>query len=211
MGLIFSLEKAPIIPMNYGYLYNGYAVQNSLFAPSGWHVPTSAEINTLSTFLGGDSVSGGALKETGTTYWTSPNTGATNSSGFTAYASGMRLQTDGSFDSINMSGLYWTSNFETGYLLESHNDDLLQVYVPVVRGYAVRLIKDDSNFVSSLTDADGNVYPTVQIGTQIGTARNWKCKKLRDNTPIPEVTNNASWMSQTTMARCVYDNNEANA
>jgi uncharacterized protein (TIGR02145 family) len=54
----------------------------------GWHLPTKTEIETLSTYLGGDSYSGGKMKEGGTTHWTTPNTGADNSSGFTLVGAG---------------------------------------------------------------------------------------------------------------------------
>src|ERR1035437_4904310 len=73
----------------YGKLYNWYAVNDPRgLAPTGWHVPSDAEWTTLSTCLGGNAVAGGAMKETGTTHWTSPNTGATNSSGFTGLPGG---------------------------------------------------------------------------------------------------------------------------
>jgi uncharacterized protein (TIGR02145 family) len=58
--------------------------------PTGWHIPKDAEWTVLTTYLGGVSVAGGAMKETGYAHWSSPNTGATNSSGFTALGSGLR-------------------------------------------------------------------------------------------------------------------------
>jgi uncharacterized protein (TIGR02145 family) len=58
--------------------------------PSGWHIPTNTEANTLITILGGQSVAGGRIKEVGTVHWNSVNVGATNSSGFTALPNGGR-------------------------------------------------------------------------------------------------------------------------
>jgi len=76
-----------------GKLYNGYAITDSRgLAPTGWRIPTDADWTKLGTALGGNAVAGGKMKHTGTrivngksgnvsTYWLSPNTGATNSSG----------------------------------------------------------------------------------------------------------------------------------
>ena len=94
---------------NYGAFYNWFAVFTGKLAPVGWHVPTDAEASILIDFLGGESVAGGKLKETGTTHWQSPNTGATNSSGFTAVASGCRYY-NGSFVGFSQSSGFWTSS-----------------------------------------------------------------------------------------------------
>ena len=63
--------------------------------PAGWHLPTDAEWTILTTFLGGESIAGGKMKTTGTIeagtgLWYAPNTGATNSSGFSALPGGYR-------------------------------------------------------------------------------------------------------------------------
>jgi len=77
--------------------------------PSGWHLPTDGEWTVLTDFLGGESVSGGKMKETGTTHWNPPNTGATNESGFTALPGGFR-HADGSFIKLGSSGYFWSSS-----------------------------------------------------------------------------------------------------
>jgi len=58
--------------------------------PDGWHIPSDAEWTILADLYGGVVNAGGKLKETGTTHWASPNTGATNESGFTGLPSGYR-------------------------------------------------------------------------------------------------------------------------
>lgn len=93
----------------YGRLYNWYAVDDtSNIAPEGWHVPTDEEWQTLIDYLG-SSVASGKLKETGTTHWTSPNTGATNESGFTALPGGLRISSNGSFYNMGYYADFWSS------------------------------------------------------------------------------------------------------
>ena len=93
----------------YGALYNWYVVNTNKLCPTGWHMPTDAEWSALTTYLGGESVAGGKLKETGTIHWISPNTGADNSSGFTALPGGIRIG-NGTFDLIRYYGSWWSSS-----------------------------------------------------------------------------------------------------
>lgn len=78
--------------------------------PEGWHLPTDAEWTTLTTYLGGESIAGGKLKETGTTHWSSPNTGATNESGFTALSGGIWDNFTWLFVGGSNVGYFWTSS-----------------------------------------------------------------------------------------------------
>ena len=92
----------------YGALYNWYAVSDTrTLAPAGYHVPSDAEWTDLTNFLGGLSVAGGKLKETGISHWQSPNTGATNETGFTALPGGYRYFT-GIFGVITVTGNWWS-------------------------------------------------------------------------------------------------------
>ena len=103
----------------YGKLYNWYAVAgihdtdpstpNKILAPQGWHVPSDIEWTTLTTFLGGESIAGGKMKSTGTSLWQSPNTAATNESGFTGLPAGGR-DDYGSFSNIGLNGFWWSSS-----------------------------------------------------------------------------------------------------
>ena len=73
----------------YGNLYNWYAIDDGRgLCMEGWHVPSNSEWESLVTYLGGDDIAGGKLKEVGTSHWDSPNLGATNESGFTALPAG---------------------------------------------------------------------------------------------------------------------------
>lgn len=93
----------------YGALYNWYTVNTGKLCPQGWHVPNDSEWQVLINYLGGQSVAGGKLKESGTTHWNSPNTGATNETGFYALPGGDR-QNDGTFYNIGNYGNMWSSN-----------------------------------------------------------------------------------------------------
>ncbi len=96
----------------YGALYNWHAVNTGKLCPAGWHVPSYAELTTLTTFLGGEGVAGGKLKEAGITHWITPNTGAVNECGFTALPGGWRHYNDGSFSWVNYGGYWWSSSSE---------------------------------------------------------------------------------------------------
>ena len=75
--------------LDYGLHYNGYAALEENLLPVDWDLPTIQEYTDLVTFLGGNSLAGGTLKETGEVYWTS-NVDANNSSGFTGLGAGYR-------------------------------------------------------------------------------------------------------------------------
>lgn len=73
----------------YGRLYNWYSlIDQRNICPIGWHIPSKDEWEILFNYIGGKSVAGGKLKETGTAHWISPNEGATNESGFKALPGG---------------------------------------------------------------------------------------------------------------------------
>ena len=93
----------------YGKLYNWYAVNDPKgLAPAGYHIPTDAEFTTLITTLGGTAVAGGKMKEAGTSHWTTPNTGANNSSGFGGLPGSWR-NSQGGYIAIGGEGLWWSA------------------------------------------------------------------------------------------------------
>ncbi len=93
----------------YGRLYTWYAATDDRnICPTGWHVPTVADWSTLTTYLVSEYVAGGKLKEKGIIHWKSPNTGATNESGFTALPGGYRYG-NGTFYDIGVTGNWWSS------------------------------------------------------------------------------------------------------
>jgi len=197
--------------VEYGLLYNCYAATDARYiAPAGWHVPTWDEWITLSNYLGGGNHEGGSLKETGYTYWDSPNTGADNSTGFYGRGSGARV-IGGVFLYLNKKMILAssTSSSSTWIIPQLNNgDDDFQIMSSGSEYYgaAIRLIKDDSTDTGTMVDNDGNIYPTVKIGDQVWMAKNLKTTKYRNGDAIPEVTDNSAWVALTTGALCAYDN-----
>jgi uncharacterized protein (TIGR02145 family) len=100
----------------YGALYNWYAVNNGKLCPKGWHVPSDAEWTILSNSIDANGFAGNALKEAGTRHWQSPDTEATNSTGFTALPGGYR-GSDRSFylqENLGYVGMWWSSSIIGG-------------------------------------------------------------------------------------------------
>ena len=106
----------------YGALYNWITVNSGKLCPTGWHVPSTEEWNTLIEFLGGSSDAFNKLIQKGTTYWENPNSSATNSSGFTALPAGFR---DGIFSGLRTHASWWTSNSSNS----SHYASTVSLYI----------------------------------------------------------------------------------
>jgi uncharacterized protein (TIGR02145 family) len=62
----------------------------------------------------------------------------------------------------------------------------------------------------SVTDIDGNLYHTVQIGTQCWTQSNLKVSKYRNGDSIPTGLSNSSWGGTTSGAYAIYNNDPVN-
>jgi len=140
-----NTENAETIA-TYGRLYNWYAVSDIRnIAPTGWHVPTDADWTTLKTYLGGGA--GGKMKEPGITHWTSPNTGATNESGFTALPGGLRGNSGFGFYEGGDYTIWWSrtdyppTENAWRYSIGSNNS-LYDDYANKRYGFSVRCVKD---------------------------------------------------------------------
>jgi len=129
----------------YGVLYNWPAALTA--CPEGWHLPSDAEWTQLTDYLGGEDVAGGKMKETGTTHWRNPNTGATNACGFTTLPSGC-LTTD--FYDLNYGGYFWSSSVNdihgAWYIsLSNYNTNVSCASDKTHVGFSVRCVKDNFN------------------------------------------------------------------
>ena len=131
----------------YGALYNWYAVSTQKLCPSGWHVASDDDWTSLTTVAGGEDLAGGILKETGTTHWQSPNTGATNGLGFTALPGGGRNGLTGTFGTIRTDGNWWSATEYTltnSYLqnMSNGNTRIIRQNTDKKYGFSVRCVKN---------------------------------------------------------------------
>ena len=145
----------------YGLLYTWDVAMNGSTEPGAqgvcpcdWHLPTDEEWTILENYLGGSSVAGGKMKEAGIEHWLSPNTGATNSSGFTGLPAGEfdAYFTPNKFWLLHTAAVFWTSS-QTNSLQAterylSHNDAACGslAWYKVMK-YSIRCIKDSPSDV----------------------------------------------------------------
>jgi uncharacterized protein (TIGR02145 family) len=151
--------KATANYSTYGVLYNWSAAMAGAASstsnpskvqgvcPTGWHLPSDAEWTQLTDYLGGESVAGGKLKETGTTHWSSPNTAATNETGFTALPGGYRRYS-GTFIAICYFCFWWSAteddiNIAWGRDVGSYYSNVYRYDYDKRDGFYVRCVKDD--------------------------------------------------------------------
>ena len=139
----------------YGALYNFYAVVDQRgLSPKGWHIPDSRnEWADLYRYLGGNEPAGGFMKEKGTSHWHAPNTGASNSTGFTALPGGARGRTvarpnSTGYYNLSYSAVFWTSEKSPvpgggfAWYLDYNNTWLNPAAFYQNSGLSVRLIKN---------------------------------------------------------------------
>lgn len=130
--------------------YNWYAVTDSRqLCPVGWHVPSTSEWMVLVDFLGGYEIAGGKMKAEGVSHWKAPNTGADNSSGFTALPVGGRY-IDGFYFAATTTANWWSTTEDSSPLhlggdhvsVSYDSDDVSGGYTSKDIGLSVRCVKD---------------------------------------------------------------------
>jgi uncharacterized protein (TIGR02145 family) len=185
--------------------------------PEGWHLPTDTDWCILEQFVDPTIVcdnvewrgtdGGGKLKEAGTAHWASPNSGATNSSGFTALPGGHRTM-ENVFNNLTMDAHFWSSSENGSYAwYRGLRYDYTMVYrhsYPKLSGYSVRCVNNTVWVCGdTLIDArDNQTYNTVQIGNQC-----WMAENMNIGNMIPgsnDQTDNG------TIEKYCYDNIAAN-
>ena len=172
----------------YGLLYNWYAATSTdkITSSDDWVVPSSAQFNTLATHLGGTSIAGGKMKTIGFTYWLSPNTGATNESGFNGKGAGGR-QSNGAFIELNAFDRMWTTDtytpVSTTYgrvwqLVYNNQEFITPGGSEFKEGRPIRIVYVGIGTPTQYTGNDGYVYKIVLIGTQYWIAQNLRETKM---------------------------------
>jgi uncharacterized protein (TIGR02145 family) len=201
-----------------GLLYNWFAAQEDIM-PVGFDVPTFADWQTLNTYLGGFTASRLILD---VSWDTVPE--IADSLNFNVISSGRRME-DGVFtgvgtnsflmvkDEVNATDqktcLFTVLNTLALFTL-SETTGIAKTRGFAIRGFRAASVGEqllvDGSFVSSATDADGNIYKCVKIGTQVWMAENLRTTKYNNGTDIANVTDDAAWSALSTAAYSSYDN-----
>lgn len=224
-GIIEDSETFDVVfhKIKYGFLYNRYAAIDArkIFSSDDWDLPSHAMLVNFATFLGGYAVGGGKMKETGFTYWDSPNTGATNSTRLSFRGSGVRS------GSGVFSKLYRECPFhklgDSGNLHArvDYNSEALAVnlYLGTVwgEGTCVRGVKMNTNLSEGQTGYyignNKKVYRTTCVMGVEWLAENLAETEFRNGDPIPEMIIDADWSNARVTeqpAMCAYDNSYDN-
>lgn len=130
----------------YGKKYNWHAViDDRNVCPTGWHVPSNDEWETMTLIYGG-MPAGGALKSAGTDYWLPPNMGATNASGLSLLPGGER-EDNGFFNALGVLAAYWTAteygpNDAFYRELSYGHTNIFTAFDSRQSGFSVRCVKD---------------------------------------------------------------------
>lgn len=198
-----------ITPINYGLMYNWYAVDNvKQLTPAGWSIPTKDITDALKAYVG--TSDGYHLRST---LWNRDN-----STGFNAKGGGIRGNYGGFGELTSSLYLYTTYMLYTySYyfsITQSMADSWYWLDNRASFGLSLRLVKNSTSLSNGQTNYmignDGKIYPAICLNGAEWMVSNLAETKYRDGTLIPEVTDNTIWVGLTTGALCAYNNNWSN-
>ncbi|MBN1184649.1 MAG: T9SS type A sorting domain-containing protein [Bacteroidales bacterium] len=146
-GMCYYDNDAARYGQIYGALYNWYTIETERLCPTGWHVPDTSDWANLENYLGGNSIAGSKLKESGLDHWKEENNDATNETGFTALPNGFRNSGDGNYINYGYSNYLWLSDQITDTrayfkILSCWGANIISDNGEKVLGLAVRCLKD---------------------------------------------------------------------
>ena len=196
-------------------------------------MPSNTNWETLRTYLinngygyggSGDDIAKSVASTYGWVVFSTPGTpgndqASNNSSGLNILPFGFRQEYGNFANFMGYSALLWSSTSGdtfNGYFAFMQRDTdffIAASGTPMSknRGYSIRLVNNSTGLshgqTSTMTDIDGNIYPTICIGTQEWMSKNLKVTHYSDNVVIPEVTDGTDWSLLTTGALCAMDNN----
>jgi len=197
-------------PEGMGYIYNGDAVFDANFAPTGWVIPNNTHGQILVAYI--DYYSGGTkLKMADSRFWNLTNPG-TNDYNFRLLGAGWNWP-NGIYQDLKEVGSFWVDEDVSDYYHYGALDNDTYVYQLAVsdlnEGHSVRLLYNGGGTpASTITDYEGNVYNVVQIGTQYWTASNWRCTKLNDGTALTKRVNETEWSVSAGLYYCAPNYND---
>lgn len=170
----------------YGALYTWAAIMNGAsssnsnpsevqgICPTGWHIPSDDEWKELEIYLGMSQMDadaegwrgtdeGGKLKETGISHWSSPNTGATDESGFTALPSGYRDSFGGFAGLGNETGFWSSTEYDStavrDRLLNNNKSQIFRWGCYKAHGAPLRCVQDSSSGIEETSIEKILIYP----------------------------------------------------
>ena len=238
-GTEIEIVSPSILTVINGYLYNWWAAigdtngdgisETSITSDDNWVIPrytlytAGGDFSILTTYLGGSSVAGGKMKETGIVYWISPNTGATNEVGFNGRGAGQRTNVGYLYTKQYLTMWQNVAQDATNAVIATLNAYDGTIYPGTATGWdalekfkgcSIRLVRTSTTLTHGQTGTyvgnDGKIYRTICIGTQEWLADNLCETKYRDGTTIPFQGVNpgyytdAEWNALTTGARSTY-------
>lgn len=179
----------PIVYTPNTWYYNWWAVSHINFAPVGWHTLTVVDCDNGSFLAFCNHYGLEGLVSNLTEYQRSLDGGYSEQLGGLSFSLDEENNNYGQYASYAVGLLFYGADYRVDKRI----------------GRPVILIKDNSTDPGTLTDYDGNVYPTIKIGNYVFTYTPWKCTHLNDGTAIPYVVQNDLWAALTDKGMCGFD------
>jgi uncharacterized protein (TIGR02145 family) len=190
-------DSASVYKSRFGAFYNGFTIIKGNLCPAGWHVPSDQDWTVLTTYLGGENIAGGKLKEAGTTNWNEPNNGSTNETGFTARAGGS-ISDNGSNWYIKSYSFWWSSSINNEKYLWTRDinfnvSSINRSYADMQVGNSVRCVSDATGEAANPINSDEHKHPELitfrneAFRFELSAQAGWSFSKILQQDPYEEM------------------------